>query len=268
MDNGHITHFTFAVTDVDKGQISGGSNHGNKVIVMAFDGVSFDAETGVAFDGGAGGSTGTGGIPGGSRGSGAGGTSGTGGMRSDSGSTAAAGTVAGGSSATTGTTSSSAAGGASGGSNGRGCVPIGASGGAAGSSRSGGMITGAGGAPAGSGGSAGVSGAGGGGPRGGTTSQGGTATSNGGSRGCACAIGDGARNAHGLGWMVTLLGLWATAWTRRRPRRRMAARQPHHDGGWRNGVSFAHASDCQCQRQSPECTTRTSSRIPQPRRPS
>jgi hypothetical protein len=86
-------------------------------------------------------------------------------------------------------------------------------------------MTGAGGAPAGSGGSAGVSGAGGGAPRGGTTSQGGTTTSNGGNRGCACAIGegDGARNAHGLGGMVTLLGLWATARTRRRLRRRVAA---------------------------------------------
>jgi hypothetical protein len=52
MENGHITHFTFAVTDVDKGQVTGGSNHGNKVIVMAFDGVSFDAEMGVSVDGG------------------------------------------------------------------------------------------------------------------------------------------------------------------------------------------------------------------------
>jgi hypothetical protein len=52
MENGHITHFTFAVTDVDKGQVTGGSNHGNKVIVMAFDGAKFDAEMGVSVDGG------------------------------------------------------------------------------------------------------------------------------------------------------------------------------------------------------------------------
>lgn len=47
MENGHIKFFTFAVTDVDKGQISGGSNHANNVIVMAFDGETFDKETGI-----------------------------------------------------------------------------------------------------------------------------------------------------------------------------------------------------------------------------
>jgi hypothetical protein len=47
MENGHIKFFTFAVTDVDKGQITGGSNHGNNVIVMSVDGATFDTETGV-----------------------------------------------------------------------------------------------------------------------------------------------------------------------------------------------------------------------------
>jgi len=79
MDNGHITHFTFAVTDVQKEQITGGSNHGTKVLVVAFDGATFDAETGVGA-GGAAGSAGASGSTGaagrGSAGEGAGGTGG------------------------------------------------------------------------------------------------------------------------------------------------------------------------------------------------
>jgi len=71
MDNGHITHFTFAVTDVQKEQITGGSNHGTKVLVVAFDGAAFDAETGVAA-GGAAGSSGAGGRTGAVGGGGAG----------------------------------------------------------------------------------------------------------------------------------------------------------------------------------------------------
>jgi len=44
MENGHVTHLTFAVSDVDKNnQIPAGSNHGSKVIVVPFDGVSFEA---------------------------------------------------------------------------------------------------------------------------------------------------------------------------------------------------------------------------------
>jgi hypothetical protein len=235
MENGHITHFTFAVSDVDKNnQITAGSNHGSKVLVMAFDGVTFDAETGVGVDGGAGGSSGTGGrggIDGGAAGSGSGGTSGSGGMRSDAGTTGAGGSAAtGGSSATGGTTSSSGSGGAmaSGGNSGRGGSPatggsavvVGSGGAVAGSSGSGGMVTGTGGARTGSGGSAGTAGAGGnGGPRGGATSQGGATSANGGSSGCSCALGGGrgARNAYG--WCTaTLLGLLAFARTRSRPR--------------------------------------------------
>lgn len=60
MADGHITHFTFAVTDVQKEQITGGSNHGTKVLVVAFDGAAFDAETGVQ----AGGAAGAGGMGG------------------------------------------------------------------------------------------------------------------------------------------------------------------------------------------------------------
>lgn len=46
MENGHITHFTFAVSDVDKGGLAGGSNNDTKVVVVAFDGTTFDLETG------------------------------------------------------------------------------------------------------------------------------------------------------------------------------------------------------------------------------
>jgi len=46
MENGHPAYFSFAVTDVEKGTITGGSNHGNKVIVVKFDGVSFDHDFG------------------------------------------------------------------------------------------------------------------------------------------------------------------------------------------------------------------------------
>ena len=44
--NGHVTHFTFAVDDVPKAEIVGGSGHGTKVIVVPFDGVSFDTDNG------------------------------------------------------------------------------------------------------------------------------------------------------------------------------------------------------------------------------
>ena len=38
IENGHVTHFTFAVIDVPKEQEKGNSNHGSKVIVVPFDG--------------------------------------------------------------------------------------------------------------------------------------------------------------------------------------------------------------------------------------
>jgi len=94
IEGGHITHFTFAVTDVDKGQITAGSNHGNKVIVVAFDGATFDAETGIGVGGagGGGGQAGSGGAGGaaGMGGAGAstgfdGGASGAGGIEASGG---------------------------------------------------------------------------------------------------------------------------------------------------------------------------------------
>jgi hypothetical protein len=118
MADGHITHFTFAVSDVDKnyGNIAPGSNHGSKVIVMAFDGEAFDADTGIGGTGGTGaggssGSTGAGGR-GGSGGSSSGGT--TGGLR-DGSAGAGGSTSSGGGSGTAGAGGSAAGGSGSGG---------------------------------------------------------------------------------------------------------------------------------------------------------
>ena len=67
IENGHVTHVTWAVADVDKDtSIPAGSNHGSKIIVVPFDGVTFDQDTGG--DGGASDSGGTasdGGLEGG-----------------------------------------------------------------------------------------------------------------------------------------------------------------------------------------------------------
>lgn len=46
LENGHVTHFTFAVIDSEKEVEKGGDNHGNKVIVVPFDGAAFDADHG------------------------------------------------------------------------------------------------------------------------------------------------------------------------------------------------------------------------------
>jgi hypothetical protein len=65
VENGLVTHVTFAVSDVDKNnQIPAGTNHGSKVIVVPFDGVAFDKDTGVNGSGGAGGGAGAGGSGG------------------------------------------------------------------------------------------------------------------------------------------------------------------------------------------------------------
>jgi hypothetical protein len=65
MENGHVAYFTFAVSDVFKMGISGNSNNNTKVVVVAFDGVRFDEETGIGgVDGGVGGADGGGGSGG------------------------------------------------------------------------------------------------------------------------------------------------------------------------------------------------------------
>ncbi|NLD93309.1 MAG: hypothetical protein GX639_11650 [Fibrobacter sp.] len=47
IQDGHVTHFTFAVIDVEKENDHGGDMHGSKVIVVPFDGAAFDGVTDV-----------------------------------------------------------------------------------------------------------------------------------------------------------------------------------------------------------------------------
>lgn len=118
LQDGHPTHITWAVSDVDKdNQVLPGTNHGTKIVVVPFDGVTFDNDFGV---GGSGGTSGTGG----SSSTAAGGKSSTGGTAGAGGSSAAGGakatggatTVAGGSAAATGGTRATSATSANGGS--------------------------------------------------------------------------------------------------------------------------------------------------------
>jgi hypothetical protein len=44
LENGHITHFTFAVLDVPKNQERGDDTHGSKIIVVPFDGAGLDRD--------------------------------------------------------------------------------------------------------------------------------------------------------------------------------------------------------------------------------
>jgi hypothetical protein len=46
LENGHLTHVTWAVTDSEKMTLPAGSNHGSKIIVVPFDGVAFDKDNG------------------------------------------------------------------------------------------------------------------------------------------------------------------------------------------------------------------------------
>ncbi|HZL20008.1 MAG TPA: hypothetical protein VFG23_19900, partial [Polyangia bacterium] len=77
MQDGHVSAFTFAVTDVDKTLDLANDTHGSKIIVVPFDGVTFDRDNpgpgsaGCPADSGAGGAGGR---------SGAGGTAGSGGV--------------------------------------------------------------------------------------------------------------------------------------------------------------------------------------------
>jgi hypothetical protein len=71
LENGHVSHVTWAVADVDKdNQIPAGSNHGSKVVVVPFDGAAFDADNGSGGTAPAGGS----GVGGGTNSSGPSGT--------------------------------------------------------------------------------------------------------------------------------------------------------------------------------------------------
>ena len=119
MENGHVTAFTFAVIDVDKTLDVADDTHGTKIIVVPFDGVSFDrdnpgpgsaacpADSGSPVDAGP-----VGGSGGHDGGSGAGGAAGTGGASGSGGRTATGGTTASG--GTTGIGGATATGGRSG----------------------------------------------------------------------------------------------------------------------------------------------------------
>jgi MYXO-CTERM domain-containing protein len=104
LQDGHPSHITWAVADVDKdNQVLPGTNHGTKIIVVPFDGVSFDSDFGVGGGGGAGaGGGGTGGagsggagnggaVNGGASSGGAGGSGGTAGAVANAGGAASTG---------------------------------------------------------------------------------------------------------------------------------------------------------------------------------
>jgi len=237
VENGLITHVTFAVADVNKdNQIPAGSNHGSKVIVVPFDGVAFDKDTAVSGTGGmggAGGASGRGGSSGtqgtggaggssGTGGGGGGGRAGTGGGGGAGGKGGAGGT--GGAAGAPGTGGGSGSGGtggitATGGSTARG--GNGGSGGNAGSGGNGGSAggggnVGSGGASVGSGGAtgaAGTSGGGGTGPAGSGGSTGGSETGNAG--GCSCALAGTPSNDYAGGVLVLALALFARSRRRR-----------------------------------------------------
>lgn len=177
LEDGHPTHITLAVADVDKDfAIPKGSNHGSKVVVLPFDGVTFDQDYGHPAAGGAGGAGGKPGSGGaGGAGGGRGGASGSSGGAGRGGS-GSGGTSSGAGGATGGTVGGSGGvlgnGGARGGSTGSTGGTIGATGGSQGT---GGRATGAGGSGTASG-------------SGGTSATGGS-TEAGGS-GCSCQIGE------------------------------------------------------------------------------
>jgi hypothetical protein len=138
LQDGHPTHVTWAVSDVDKdNQIPAGSNHGSKVIVVPFDGVAFDNDFGTGGgDAGVGGDA-AGGAPGtGGTGAGGGGgkpSGGAGGSAAAGGRSGAGGTGGGSGGASTGGKSGSAgAGGTTGGNGGTGGTEPGNTGGSSG----------------------------------------------------------------------------------------------------------------------------------------
>lgn len=236
VENGLVTHVTFAVSDVDKNnQISAGTNHGSKVIVVPFDGVTFDKDTGTTGAGGAGGGgsaggPGTGGNQGsggaagssGGIGGGRGGTGGAGGSMATGGHSGAAG----GSSSGTGGIGGSSGGGDTGG----GSSGAGGTGGSAVTGGAGGSIgTGVGGSGTGGshasggstgGGSSGTLGTGGSGTGGSATQSGsGGAGNTGGdsnSSGCSCTSSGSGEPSHGAA--AFLLALIAVSLGRGRRR--------------------------------------------------
>ena len=236
-ENGHVTYFTFAVTDTDKNSsaVNGG---GSKIIVVPFDGVQFDCDNsdaascaeiggaggaggsgaggtgGGAGRGGAGGTGGAAGRGGGGAGGGGTGSSGSGGQV-DAGSDASGGgggvtgtgSGAGGGAGTAGTAGNAGAAGSAG------ATGVAGTAGTSGAAGTGGGLTGTG--ASGTTGTAGIPGTG------GTpvTSGGGGSTglSGGEGSGCACAAGPAANRGASL--PLLLLAIVGAA-RRRRLRRR------------------------------------------------
>ena len=243
LENGHPTHITWAVADVDKdNQIPAGSNHGSKVIVVPFDGVAFDTDFGVPGAGGTGGSTGAGGAAGaggvtgagGSAGSGSGGRGGSaggtggGGRGGSAGATGGSGGAGrGGSAGATAGAGGAATGGASGGGATGGATATAGvggtspTGGGSGSSASGGRGGGGGSVSSGASGTGGVGGGGGSSASGagGSTGSGGSTSipGDGGSSGCGCALGAASRDETLVPGL--LLGALGMLTARRRNRR-------------------------------------------------
>jgi hypothetical protein len=256
MENGHVTHLSFAVSDVDKdSQIPAYSSHGSKIVVMPFDGVRFDCETGqVPCDEGRDAGTdtgGRGGTDGGANATGGAAAGAGGGPRTSiggaggsvrGGAGGSGGRVSGGAGGTGGRPNSGGAGGASGGSSAN-------SGGAGGNANSGGAGGASGGSSANSGaaggsansGGAGGAGAGGssntmpsggaggmarGGASGNASGAAGSIVEPGGSTGssgCGCSLGEPQR--HGTPLWYSVLGLALLFWRRRRRERSSSTRR-------------------------------------------
>jgi hypothetical protein len=219
MENGHVTHFTFAVTDKNKDTGDNCCMTGSKVIVVPFDGVAFDADNGgePGGSGGAGGRGGSGGAGGrgGSGGNGAGGqgNAGAGGSGGNAGPGGGGGTSPTGGVGSGGTSGNGGAIGGSSGAGGRG--GSGGKGGAGVAGTGGGGVPNAGAGTSGGGGtSARPSG------QGGSSSGGRAGTSANSSSGCSFATQE-ARSSNGR--VLLVLGL-AIAFAARRRGRKMRRR--------------------------------------------
>ena len=220
LENGHPTHITWAVADVDKdNSIPAGSNHGTKVVVVPFDGVAFDSDFGNGSTGGAGGGTGTGGAAGGSAGA-----KGTGGAAGAAGGSKGTGGAAGGSKGTGGAAGVSGTGGLGSG----GFAATGGSG-AAGARGTGGTLGSGGTQSGGTNGAGGLAvGTGGSGTGGSATGSGGSATGgsggeigneSGSASGCSCAVADASSNLGVNCGLAFGLALLIRSRRRRRPAR-------------------------------------------------
>ena len=228
LQDGHPTHITWAVADVDKdNMVLPGTNHGTKVIVVPFDGVAFDNDFGTGGPGGTGGggksggmggsgggggnvgSAGRGGSSGGNNGRGGSGaaTGGAGGGAGTGGETGGGSGGSGSGGAATGGSSSGTGGAATGGST---AGTGGGSGGAGASAATGtgGTIAGASGGASSSGGHPGTTSGSGGAGTGGASASGGATqpppNETGSSGGCACTLQEGAERPSAGRWLLSL----------------------------------------------------------------